>query len=1187
MRILRLDLLAFGPFAGQSLPLDGGHFGLHLVYGPNEAGKSSALRALTQLLYGIPHNSPDNFITSYRNMRIGALLQAADDTLLECIRRKGRTGTLRGPDDAEVIEPARLEQMLGGVNQETFEQRFGIDYGRLVAGGRAIVEGSGELGEILFAAGAGMANLEPVQKRLADQAEALFKPRGKNLAINQALVELAAARQAIRAAQLPSSEWVRHDKTLRQARAQVTGIEAELLARRAEKGRLERIRDALPMVTRRDKVLGELGPVADAVILPDAFSEQRRQTAAALAEAHKSQRDASEQIASIDQAMAQLHVPAPLLEHRTAIQQLHTDLGSYHKAVHDRPRLVVQRQQLEDEATTILTELGREPDLEQAAGLRVSRPERLRIQNLGNERSALVAQHDAARATVRDADDQIRRTQQRLQALAEPRDAGPLRQALRRVQRHGELGGQLAAAGKELRQAEQQAAVDLEKLPLWSGTLAALEKLALPPVETVDRFLADLDAAETQCKGLAERTKELATEALKLDGKKEQLRLKHDVPTEDELAAARRRRDEGWRLVLHAWREDHAGEAVSEFIARLAPVGDLARAYEVSVEQADQLADRLRREADRVAEKAQLIADEHKLDARLADLRQKLRVAEQGREDVQRQWQELWRPLGIEPLAPREMRAWFARQSDLVIAAESIRRRQGEMAELAGLVESARAELSTALVQAGERPAGKKESLQPLLERCEEAAARIEAQRDERQTLERDRGRFQRELADAERLVADSQQALDRWRGQWAEAMTRLGLDDSASPAEANSVLDAIHALHEKLAEAEQLRERIEGIDDDDRRFNTAVRRLTDLVAADLSDLPLEQAVADLHDRLAAAQADQARLDELSRQRGRETAKQQEARTECNRLEAALGAMCREAECETADKLAEAEERSRRRQALELERRQLDDQLAQLAGGMSLEQFVAEAGQVDPDQLQPRIQQLADDIGQREQERSEVLQTIGSEKTVLERMDGSAQAAEARQRVEQLLARVRADTEQYVRLRLAAAVLRGAVERYRQKHQGPVLRRAGELFAELTRGSFVGLRPDYNDQGAAVLVGVRPDGATTVGVQGFSDGTESQLYLALRIASLERYLAANEPLPFIVDDILKDFDDDRAVAALKVLARLAERTQVVLFTHHAHLVQLASDNLDDDVLFTQRLPAPGTPAAAANAASRA
>ncbi|MEG3071539.1 MAG: hypothetical protein RQM92_12550 [Candidatus Syntrophopropionicum ammoniitolerans] len=61
----------------------------------------------------------------------------------------------------------------------------------------------------------------------------------------------------------------------------------------------------------------------------------------------------------------------------------------------------------------------------------------------------------------------------------------------------------------------------------------------------------------------------------------------------------------------------------------------------------------------------------------------------------------------------------------------------------------------------------------------------------------------------------------------------------------------------------------------------------------------------------------------------------------------------------------------------------------------------------------------------------------------------------------------------------------------------------------------------------------------------------------MRLASLERYLAQNEPLPFILDDLLVNFDDVRAAETMKVLGEFARKTQVLFFTHHLSLVELA------------------------------
>ena len=89
-----------------------------------------------------------------------------------------------------------------------------------------------------------------------------------------------------------------------------------------------------------------------------------------------------------------------------------------------------------------------------------------------------------------------------------------------------------------------------------------------------------------------------------------------------------------------------------------------------------------------------------------------------------------------------------------------------------------------------------------------------------------------------------------------------------------------------------------------------------------------------------------------------------------------------------------------------------------------------------------------------------------------------------------------------------------------------------------------------------------------------SNGSHDQLYLALRLASLESWLQAHEPIPFVVDDILLNFDDARVPGRSAALAELSRHTQVLFFTHHRHLVELAAAHLPADVLFVHDLPGP-------------
>jgi uncharacterized protein YhaN len=156
--------------------------------------------------------------------------------------------------------------------------------------------------------------------------------------------------------------------------------------------------------------------------------------------------------------------------------------------------------------------------------------------------------------------------------------------------------------------------------------------------------------------------------------------------------------------------------------------------------------------------------------------------------------------------------------------------------------------------------------------------------------------------------------------------------------------------------------------------------------------------------------------------------------------------------------------------------------------------------------------------------------------------------------------------EKYIRLQLARIVLQGAVEQYREKTQGDMLKRSTELFSLLTDASFACLKLDWDEVSNVALVGVRSPTSEHVSLDGMSDGTRDQLYLALRLASMELYASDHEPIPFILDDILVMFDDPRAVAAIRALAELARHTQVLLFTHHQHLLELAKTSLDPSQL---------------------
>src|SRR4051812_18792500 len=211
MKILELALAAFGPFTDLMLDLSGGHEGLHLVYGPNEAGKSSALRGLRQALFGIPGQSADDFVHSYAKMRIGLTVRGRDGQRHQFIRRKENRNTLLAADGATTLPDDTIQQVLNGLTESEFRSRFALDHDELVQGGKAILQGGGELGTLLFQTGGSLKNLLEVQRELTKQIDDLFKPGGSKPRINAGLAALRQANEQKREASLLSTEWTAHE----------------------------------------------------------------------------------------------------------------------------------------------------------------------------------------------------------------------------------------------------------------------------------------------------------------------------------------------------------------------------------------------------------------------------------------------------------------------------------------------------------------------------------------------------------------------------------------------------------------------------------------------------------------------------------------------------------------------------------------------------------------------------------------------------------------------------------------------------------------------------------------------------------------------------------------------------------------------------------------------------------------
>src|SRR5258708_22146802 len=126
MRILSLHLRAYGHFTGYSLDFGAGP-GLHLIYGHNEAGKSTTLRALSSVLFGYPHGVVDGFKHDAKDIAIGIDLLGTDGQALSFVRRRRGKHTLAAADGS-ALDDGAVDSFLGGVARDVFEKVFALDH---------------------------------------------------------------------------------------------------------------------------------------------------------------------------------------------------------------------------------------------------------------------------------------------------------------------------------------------------------------------------------------------------------------------------------------------------------------------------------------------------------------------------------------------------------------------------------------------------------------------------------------------------------------------------------------------------------------------------------------------------------------------------------------------------------------------------------------------------------------------------------------------------------------------------------------------------------------------------------------------------------------------------------------------------------------------------------------------------
>lgn len=1146
MRIAELDLIRYGKFTDRSLALPRGEPDFHLIVGPNEAGKSTVRAAISDWLFGIPMRTPLAFLHPMPELRIGGCVERGTERLA-FHRTKARNNTLRAPDDTPLPDTALLP-WLGSLQEAGFKQMYALDHGTLIQGGAGILSASDDVGRLLFQSAAGIEHLGDVLKRLEDEAQALWAPRRAGTrAWYQALDAHDTAGAQLKQATLRTKDWKTHHDALLATEAELAEARAQDAEIRRQLRRLERVRRVRPLLVELDEArarLGALLAVGDAPRLPDDATQRiddaRRAMALVDANLARLRQDLDDAQSTLDG----LKVDGPLLALTADITELNERRLQFRAHATD---LVKRREELAGvwtRAQELAHDLAWPADDEDAVRGRLpAAPARARLTRLLRDRDGVEQASRAARKAV---DERARTTQQTREELAQL-GTDPVDPRLADAVQQGLLRGDHAAAMDEMAQRiarlDRQIEDGLAAMGRWRREREALRTLTAPETGLVQGLVDQQrdDAAELRREQQA--VDQAAQDLERLDAELQRLVRDFRPVSREQVLTARRERDDAWARI----------KAAPDALPAHAP------AYEGRVADADMLADaRLERaqyDAERQAKEDRLA--QQRLE--LAHRQTRLQTTQARIEERSAQWATLADACGLPGLPLELATGWLAQRAEVLARLE-------ERTELARQ-RDARADAAQALARSLWTLLGGTGDTPELGACLREASARLErATRTQarREALERQLRGAQDELARLQRERDDAQAVVSAWDEAWRGATTAAGYPDATPADQVEAELDAMQELDKLLARIRSLRsERIETMQADLDGLAATAKALAERVAPELADRSAEHIALELAQRLdEARQTAQARtrllerIEALQAEQTASHAKQDAARAELAPLIAAAGV-------DGLDALLDAARRSDQRRHCEQAIESVEARLAQASDGLTADALRDECTGIDPDTLIAEIDALtrqADEVVAR-------IATLGNrhgtEKAALEAHHGGADAAQAEAMRQEALAAMGDAAEGFVRLHTAARLLRWSMEKFRETRQGPMLAKASTIFGGLTLGSFSRLVVDA-EEAKPRLFGVRPDGAQ-VDVEGMSEGSRDQLYLALRLAALELQVEQGINLPLIADDLFINFDDRRTAAGLAVLGELSRRMQIVFLTHHDHLAPLARAVLGDGV----------------------
>jgi uncharacterized protein YhaN len=1139
MRLRQLDLAAFGHFTDRTIdfgaaPSGGSDF--HIVFGRNEAGKTTLMEGYLRLLFGFPTKDPYAFKHQRANLRVGGVLEidGAAHSLTRLSKREPNLLDAQGQFTPDTF----LTTALRDLTVEEYRKLLCLDDETIEAGGEEITKSKGDIGKLLFSAAAGISDLSQVLEDVNARSLEIYRKGGTKSEFAGLKAALAQVNQQIKDQDVSASAYRGLRIELEKAQADEDGLRREKTDLALRKLELESLLKAYPLAAEWRELDQQIQPLAQYPtsldIEPDQLLDLMTKRVALTATVEQANRE----LDIISARHVDVVADPQALAAADALKALEELKSRAQTGLLDLPRRQAELENEKAELRARLSGIGL-PATGDLGRYVLDETDLATLERLKDEMTNADKAFTTASREAQDAQSKLQEAIHQVEEAAFTVEGDPDLDRVIATADAEDILARHAAAEHELTTAQHNKDAALRKLARPGVSFEAVPELTVTPAQA-HQLSVDLAQAEQAAKTTAHQ---LSGTQARWQHAQTQVKLSQSVPdlVDDKTAVATREaRDSFWQE--HRRKLD--GPSADAFEAAMQTDDARTRLRATQSKEIAECRQAQRREieardehAQAAAQHADAMAAVDRFKGQLACYLQVQGLPEELSPDDFPKWvtdahdaREVLAKLAALNAAQRELRADAQSLKDKLFTILNV-----DNGSLAGLMKLAKAQLAGQLAR------------KQALAQAETGARSAQAEADRRQVA-----------------MKNASSASEAARAEWVGAVTHYIPELKTDPL----TWDGIRALH-NIREAGAVIRKVS------RQVETMSANIADfergLDAIKLGDDNGKTAL----ERYTSYQAQIDTAKEAARQRkdldarhAHHTAAAQEAAQQIavldDQVQLVASVFDRTIPTQTLEELRTATTVAKNAIAL---REKAQDTLASLCAVLGVQSWDAAETLLNnrsAQTCQVKLDATTQDLSRSDAALETAIEARTSAQIALDAVgaDNAVAALVAQKRT--LEAQLEDAALRYLEGRFGHVLAEEAIRRYRDAHRSGMLAATEQAFQDLTNGAYGQLKT-VPMSGGDILQAVQTSDMTLKEAADMSKGTRFQLYLALRAAAYDQMAQNGRILPFFCDDVFETFDEDRTRAACTLMQRVGQTGQAIYLTHHQHVVDIAQDVCGDQL----------------------